>query len=96
MYVKALYSLDSVRFCCLIMCVPYLINNIEAWIADIPLAGLVQSAFFLNQTIKFGLAAEAQDKIPAEGISKYYLNFWSRCFDVGGGSNTKLYYGPLN
>lgn len=30
MYVKALYSLDSVRFCCLIMCVPYLINNIEA------------------------------------------------------------------
>lgn len=30
MYVKALHGLDSVGFCSLIMCVPYLINNIEA------------------------------------------------------------------
>lgn len=44
-YVKALHGLDSVGFCSLIMCVPYLINNIEARISDIPVARLVQSAF---------------------------------------------------
>lgn len=43
MYVSAWYSLGSVSFRCLIVCVPYLINNVLHWIADIPLAGRVQN-----------------------------------------------------
>lgn len=48
LYASTWCSVGSVSFLCLIVCVPYLKNNMQVWIADIPPAGWVQSVFSSN------------------------------------------------